>query len=227
VSYTILAQAEDRPLFDWGWVVSNLDQIWERTLEHVAFTALAVAIGLVVSLLFAAVALRWRWLYTPIIGFSGLLYTIPSLAMFALLQPVVGIGFLNGLIALVTYTVLILVRNIYTGLTSISPQVKEAANGMGYRPWRRFLEIELPLALPVIVAGVRIASVTVVGLVTVTALLGMGGLGFFILDGIRRSIPFPTMIIVGAAVAALLAAVIDLVLVLVERALTPWRRGAS
>ncbi|GIU92873.1 MAG: glycine/betaine ABC transporter permease [Acidimicrobiia bacterium] len=216
----------DRPVFDWGWVFRNLDVIGERILQHLAFTGLAVGIGLVVSSLLAAAAIRWRALYGPITGLGGVLYTIPSLAMFVLLQPLVGIGFTNGLIALVTYTVLILTKNIYTGITGVPDEVREAADGMGYRPVRRFWEVELPLALPVIVAGLRIATVTVVGLVTVTAVLGLGGLGFFILDGFRRSVWFPTEIVVGAALSAVLAGLLDLGLLALQRILSPWR-GAS
>lgn len=221
-----ILQADERPFFDWEWVGRNLDVIASRTWEHLVFTGLAVGIGFLIALALAAAAIRWRRSYAPIVSFSGLLYTIPSLAMFALLQPLVGIGFLNGLIALVTYTVLILFRNIHAAITGVPAYVKEAADGMGYRRWRRFLSIELPLAVPVIIAGIRIAAVTVVGLVTVTALLGLGGLGFFILDGIRRSILFPTEIVVGTVLSALLAAVIDLGLHGVERMLTPWKRAA-
>ena len=126
---------------------------------------------------------------------------------------------------MVSYTVLILVRNIYTGITGVPATVTEAADGMGYRRLRRFFEIELPLAAPVIIAGIRIASVTVIGLVTVTSLLGLGGLGFFILDGLRRSILFPTEIILGTVLSAVLAAIVDLGLLGVERLITPWRRG--
>jgi osmoprotectant transport system permease protein len=133
---------------------------------------------------------------------------------------------LTAEIALVSYTILILVRNIYTGITGVPAGIVEAADGMGYRPFRRFLRIQLPLAAPVIVAGVRIATVTVIGLVTVTALIGQGGLGFFILDGFRRSIVFPTEIILGTVLSGVLAAAFDLALLGVERALTPWQRGS-
>ena len=221
----LLAQADQRPLFDWDWVGRNLDGIWERTLEHLALTGVAIGVGLVISTLLAAAALRWRGLYAPIAGVSGVLYTIPSLAVFAFLAPFTGLGFLTAEIALVSYTVLILVRNIYTGITGVPATVTEAADGMGYRRLRRFFEIELPLAAPVIIAGIRIASVTVIGLVTVTSLLGLGGLGFFILDGLRRSILFPTEIILGTVLSAVLAAVVDLGLLGVERLITPWRRG--
>lgn len=222
----IVAQTP-RPLVDWSWIGRNLDDIWAQTVEHLYLTAIAIGVGLAISLVLAAAALRWRSLYGPIASVSGLLYTIPSLALFAFLVPFSGLSVLTAEVALVSYTVLILVRNIYTGITGVPAGVVEAADGMGYRPMRRFVQIQLPLAAPVIVAGIRIATVTVVGLVTVTALIGLGGLGFFILDGFRRSIVFPTEIIVGTVLSAVLAAVLDVGLLGIERAMTPWRRRAS
>lgn len=217
----------DRPLIDWSWIGRNLDEIWARTLEHLYLTAIAVAVGLAISLVLAACALRWPRAYGPIASVSGLLYTVPSLALFALLVPFAGFSVLTAEVALVSYTILILVRNIYTGITGVPQGVVEAADGMGYRPLSRFLRIQLPLAAPVIVAGVRIATVTVIGLVTVTALIGQGGLGFFILDGFRRSILFPTEIILGTVLSGVLAAAFDLTLLGVERAITPWRRAGA
>ena len=222
---TALLAQEGRPFFRWDWVISHLDDIRDRLLEHLYLTSIAVGTGLAIALVLSVVVLRWRRAYGPIIGLTGTMYTIPSLALFALLVPITGLSVTTAEVALVSYTLLILVRNIVTGIDGVPKAVKEAATGMGYRPARRFLEIELPLALPVIVAGIRIASVTVVGLVTVTALIGQGGLGRFILDGIRSvSIPFPTPIIVGTALSVLRAGLLDLVLFLVQRALTPWAR---
>ena len=222
---TFVVAQTDRPLIDWSWLARNLDDIWDRTLEHLYLTVLAVGIGLVISLALAAIALRWPKAYNPVASIGGLLYTIPSLALFAFVVPFTGFSVTTAEIALVSYTILILVRNIHTGITGVPPGVVEAADGMGYRPVRRFVQIQLPLAAPVIVAGIRVATVTVVGLVTVTALIGQGGLGFFILDGIRRSILFPTEIIVGTILSAVLAAVLDVGLLGVERAITPWKRG--
>ena len=217
-----------QPFFRWDWVGRNLDGLLARTLEHLQLTGLAVGSGLVVAVLLALIARRWRRTYGLLTGLTGLLYTIPSLAAFALLVPVFGFSTTTAVIALASYTLLILLRNTVAGLDAVPAEVREAADGMGYTPLRRFVEVDLPLALPVIIAGLRIATVTVVGLVTVTALLGRGGLGFYILDGIRRSIPFPTGIIVGTVLAVVLAAVLDLLLLLTERALTPWtRRGAA
>lgn len=219
----LLAQTE-RPLFEWSWVTRNAASILDATLEHLALTGLAVGIGLGVSLALAVISLRWRRWYGPIIAAGGLFYTIPSLAAFAFLAPFTGLTATTAVIALTSYTILVLVRNIVTGIDGVPEEAVEAARGMGYRPTRLFLEIELPLALPVIVAGLRIAAVTVIGLVTVTALLGLGGLGQFILRGFRVLPPYPTQIIVGTVLSVVLAVVVDLALLALERALTPWSR---
>ncbi len=221
----ILAQQEP-PWFRWSWVFDHLDDIWARTQEHIVLTAIAVGLGLVISLVLSAVAIRFRRSYTPITWVAGVMYTIPSLALFALLVPVTGLTTLTAEIGLVSYTLLILIRNIVAGIDGVPAEVKEAAIGMGYTRRRMFFEIELPLALPVIVAGIRIAAVTIVGLVTVTALIGQGGLGFFILRGLNSF--FNTQIVVGTVLSVALAVTIDLALVLAERALTPWaQRRAS
>jgi osmoprotectant transport system permease protein len=219
----LVAQSQ-RPLFEWEWVTRNTSSIWDATVEHLFLTGVSVGAGFVVSLVLAVAALRWRRLYGPFIAVGGLLYTIPSLAAFALLAPFFGLTSTTAIIALASYTVLILVRNIVTGIEGVPPEAVEAARGMGYRRTRLFLEVELPLALPVIVAGLRIASVTVIGLVTVTALLGLGGLGQFILRGFRVLPPYPTLIIVGTVLSVVLAVVVDLLLLGLERALTPWAR---
>ena len=219
-----VAAQTQRELFEWAWVPANLDRILDALLEHLSLTGAAVAAGLVLSLLLAAVALRHPPLHGPIVAVGGMLYTLPSLAAFALLAPFVGLTATNAVIALTSYTLLILVRNIVVGIEGVPDDVVEAARGMGYGESRLLIEVQLPLALPVIVAGVRIASVTVIGLVAVTALLGLGGLGRFILSGFRVLPPYPTQIIVGTVLSVLLAVVIDLSLLGLERALTPWAR---
>jgi osmoprotectant transport system permease protein len=220
---TVLAQADS--LIDWSWIQRNADQIWDRTLEHLALTGISVAIGLAISVGLAVVALRWRWTYRPITWFTGFLYTIPSLALFALLVPFVGLSRSNAIIALTSYTLLILVRNIVAGIDGVSQSVLEAADGMGYTRRARFWRMEVPLALPAIIAGVRIASVTTVGLVTVTAVLGLGGYGFFILRGLNTF--FWTQIIVGVALSVILAALLDVAFIGLQKALSPWARGGA
>ena len=213
----------------WSWIGDNVDELAIATVEHLQLTVLSVLLGLVIAVPLAVLIRRRRWLEGPISGFAGVLYTVPALAAFALLVPLLGVTSLwTPLLPLASYSLLVLLRNTLTGLDSVPERLREAADGMGYRPVRRFLEVELPLALPAVVAGIRVATVTNVGLVTVTALLGRGGLGAFILDGIRRSIPFPTAIIVGTVGAILLAVALDLALLWVERAVAPWqRRGAA
>lgn len=225
---TVVAQGT-QGWFDPTWIGSHLDDIREATIEHLLLTGTSVAIGVVISMALALVALRWRWTYGALSQFASVLYTIPSLAAFALLWPLLG-GVRNrftiAVTALTTYTILILLRNIVTGIEGVDPGVREAAVGMGYRPARLFLEVQLPLALPTIIAGIRIATVTVIGLVTVTALIGLGGAGGLILDGFRRG-PLPTQVVVGILLSVLLAAVFDFVLLQVERLLTPWLRRAG
>jgi len=217
----IVAQASGQ-FFRWDWVFRNLGNIWDRIVEHVVLTAIAIGVGLIISLGLSLIALRWRKAYAPITWVTGILYTVPSLALFAMLVPLTGLSIATAEIGLVSYTLLILIRNIVAGIDGVSPDVKEAALGMGYTRRRLFIEIEIPLALPVIVAGIRIATVTVIGLVTVTSIIGQGGLGFFILRGLNSF--FWTQIIVGVVLSVVLAVVVDLALAGGERALMPWAR---
>jgi osmoprotectant transport system permease protein len=214
------------PFVDWDWVDRHTDDIRVALVDHLVLTATAVGIGFVVAMAMALVALRWRATYAPLAALCGILYSVPSVALFAVLLPVFGLGRTLALVALVTYTLLILLRNIVAGIDGVPADVKEAADGMGYEPWRRFLAVDLRLAIPTIVAGLRIATVTTVGLVVVTALVGEGGLGDLINDGLSRS--FSTPIVVGTVLSVALAIVLDLVFVLLERVLAPWAaRGAG
>lgn len=209
----------------WEWVGDHTGDIWAALREHVELTAIAVALGLVIALPVAIAAHRWRPLALPALAVSGVIYTIPSLALFALFVPVTGLSRVTAEIALVGYTLLILIRNILTGLAGVSSDVKEAAQGMGYGPTALLFRVELPLAVPAVIAGIRIATVTTVGLVTVTALIGQGGLGVFILDGYQRA--FKTPLVVGAVMSVALAVAADLGLLGLQRVLTPWTRRAD
>jgi osmoprotectant transport system permease protein len=208
--------------FRWDWIFSHLDEIWFRTLEHLQLMGVALAVGFLVALVLSAIAIRYRWTYAPITWLAGVLYTIPSIAVFVLLVPITGLTRTTAEIGLVTYTLLILIRNTVAGIDAIPGAVREAGAAMGYRRWRLFVEIELPLATPVIVAGLRIAAVTTVGLVTISALIGQGGYGYFILDGLRRR--FNTPLFLGATLSVAMAVAFDLLLLGLERALTPWAR---
>jgi osmoprotectant transport system permease protein len=207
---------------DWHWISTHGDEIWAATRQHIELTVLAVALGLLISLPLAVVSARWRGLYGPILSVTGVLYTIPSLALFVMFVPLTGLSRTTALIGLVSYTLLILVRNIVTGLDGVAPEIREAASGMGYTQVGRLGRVDLPLALPAIMAGIRIATVTTIGLVTVTALIGQGGLGRLILDGLRLG--FRDRVILGAALSVALAIMADLLLAGTTRLVTPWDR---
>jgi len=224
VHVTPLAADSGPPIFQWKWVDRNADDIVQRLVEHISLTAAALGIGLVVSIGLAVISLRYRWSYGVILSTAGALYVIPSLGAFAVLVPFFGLTFVTAMIPLATYTLLILVRNIVTGVDQVPAEVREAAVGMGYTRGRLLWQIELPLALPVVIAGLRVAAVTTIGLVTVTSMLGLGGLGYFIRAGIQNATPNSTEIIVGMALSVALAVVVDLLLWLGERLLTPWTR---
>ena len=213
----------DEPLIRWDWVAGHLDEIALRLAEHVQLAGIALIAGLAIAFALSILVLRARWLEQPVTFLTGTLYTIPSLALFALLIPFTGLTLLTAEIGLVSYTLLILIRNIVRGVRAVPADVRDAAAGMGYAPARLLWEVELPIALPVIVAGVRIATITTIGLVTVTALIGQGGLGYLILLGIQRF--FSTPLIVGAVLSIALAIAADAALVLLQRALAPWQRA--
>jgi osmoprotectant transport system permease protein len=215
------------PFIRFDWILDNLDEIGQRLGEHALMVIAAVSIGFVVSFGLALIARRFPATYGPIIAVTGTLYAVPSLALFVLLIPVTGLSLATGIVALVLYTLLILVRNIVTALEGVPPDVIEAATGMGYTPAERFWRVELPIAIPVVVAGLRIATVTTVGLVAITTFIGLGGLGYLIINsGTRRF--FPTSIYVGVILCIVLAVVADVALLWLQRRLTPWaqaRRG--
>jgi osmoprotectant transport system permease protein len=207
---------------DWGWITGHLGDMWTATTEHVTMTVIAVAVGFAIAMALSVLALQWRASYGPITWFTGVLYTIPSLALFTFFIPFFGLSLITAEIALVSYTLLILVRNIVAGVEGVPDPVVESARGMGMTNRDLFVGVQLPLAMPVVIAGIRIAAVSTIGLVTVTALIGQGGYGVFILRGIRRQ--FPTEILVGTLLSVLLALAVDALLVALERRLTPWAR---
>ena len=215
--------AVNEPWIRWDWIESHTGRIGAALLQHVEFTVIAVGIGLILSVPIGLVAWHYYSTRSSILSLAGALYTIPSLALFALLVPYTGLTVLTAEIGLVSYTLLILVRNIVVGLDGVPAEVRDAAQGMGFRTARQLLRVELPLALPVIMAGVRIATVTTIGLITITALIGEGGLGQLILDGLNRD--FRTPIVVGAALSIALAVVCDVALAMLQRLVTPWSRA--
>jgi len=215
---------EGEPLFRADWVLEHLDTLAQRIGEHLLVTIIAVAAGFVISFALALAVRRWPPIYGPILAVSGVLYAIPSIALFVLFIPITGLSLLTVEIALVSYPLVILVRSIVTGLREVSPEVIEAARGMGYSDRQRLWRVELPIAMPIIVAGLRIATVTTIGLVTIATLIGMGGLGYLIVNiGIQRR--FPTATLTGVIVVVLLATVIDLGFQALQRRLTPWAKA--
>ena len=212
------------PWFDPSYVTDNWDTILAYTGEHVRLTALAVVIGTAVALPLALVARRSRYLAAPVLAMSTIVYTIPSLALFALLVPFTGLSSATVLVGLVAYSLVILVRNFLAGLQGVPEDVREAARGMGLSGAQTLWRVELPLALPSFMAGLRIATVSTVALTTVGVLVGHGGLGQLITGGFAANY-YRAEIVTGAVGCVLLALLADLLLTTVERALTPWTRA--
>jgi osmoprotectant transport system permease protein len=212
------------PFFRWSYVTSNWDQIQGDLVQHILLSVLAIAIGTAISIPLAVLAWRFRIIRAPVFGIASTLYIIPSLALFAILGPITGFvaSYTTAEIALVGYTLLILIWNTVAGLDAVPEDAREAATALGYAPTAALLKVDLPLALPYIFAGLRVATATIIGLVTVTALIGLGGLGQQITYGFN--IAYNTPIIVGLVLSIALAAVADLLLVGAQRLVVPWAR---
>jgi osmoprotectant transport system permease protein len=211
-------------LFCSDWVSRNWSSVlWPALRQHIVLTLIAVSIGFVISSALAVLAYRRGWVERPVLIVTSILYTIPSLALFELLEPSFGLSRTTAEIALVSYTLLILFRNTLTGLREVPAEVRDAAAGMGMGSTQSLLRVELPLAAPAIIAGLRIATVTVISLATVAALIDNAGLGVPILTAISNNV-FKTELIAAGAMAVGLALAADLLLVLAQRVLTPWTR---
>jgi osmoprotectant transport system permease protein len=205
-----------------GWIADNWHRYTHPFWQHVYLTVVAVAIGFAIAAALAIVAHRRRWLIAPVTTVTGVMYTIPSLSLFFLLQPITGRGNTTALIALVSYTLLIIFRNVLAGLDNVAPETRDAARGLGLTDRQVLWRIELPLALPEIMAGLRVASTTTVGLATLAFFAGAGGLG----GSIFSNLTFKSNVIVGGGLCVLLAVVLDLLILSAQRALTPWKRAA-
>ncbi len=197
------------------YLVQNWADVADRFGEHLQMTLIALAIALVIAMPLGVMITRFRRWEGPVMALLGLLYTIPSLALLVLLIPWVGLGLDNAVIVLVIYAQVILVRNIVAGINGVEPATVEAARGMGMSGWQRLLRIELPLALPVILAGVRIATVTIIGIGAVAALINAGGIGRLLFDGVSTS--NPQKVVAGSIAAAALAGLANLLLRFLER----------
>ncbi|HVD47245.1 MAG TPA: ABC transporter permease [Candidatus Limnocylindria bacterium] len=211
------------PWVNWDWLSTHIPLFVAALQEHLTLTGIAIVGGLALSLPLGVAAHRWGVLRSPVLAVSEIFYTIPSIALFSLLIPYTGLTVVTAEVGLIGYTVLILVRNVMVGLEGVPADVIDAANGMGYRPLARLLRIELPIALPAIIAGIRIATVTTIGLVTITALIGLGGLGQLILRGFIEN--FHTPLVVATVLSIALALIADVTLAGAQRLAVPWARN--
>jgi osmoprotectant transport system permease protein len=203
-----------------SWIADNIDRYWSPFLQHLYLTVVSVAIGFAIAFGLALLAHRRRWLAPPITQITGVLYTLPSVALFFLLLPLTGRGDTTAIIALVAYTLLILFRNIMEGFENVPAETRDAGRGMGLTPRQLLWRVELPLALPEIMAGLRIAVTTTVGLGSLAFLAGAGGLG----EALFADINFRSNVLVAGGLAVALAVVLDLIVLIVQKLLTPWTR---
>jgi osmoprotectant transport system permease protein len=205
------------------WIVHHLDRYWTPLLEHVYLTVVPVLVGFAISMALAILAHRRRWLTGPIIAVSGIFFAIPSVAAFFLLQPITGLGYTTAMFALTSYTLLIIFRNITDGLRNVPAETRDAALGQGLTERQVLFRVELPMAVPEIMAGLRIATSTTVGLAALAVFAGAGGLGSEILVDKR----FKSNVVVAGGLAVLLAAAFDLLILGAQRLMTPWRRARA
>ena len=212
------------PWINWDWLSSHVLYVLSAVEQHLQLTVIAVVLGLVISLPLGVVAQRYTTVRIPTLIGLNVFYTIPSIALFAFLVPYTGLSGLSAEIPLVGYNVLVLTRNVIVGLDAVPADVLDAADGMGYRRLARLLRVELPLALPAIFAGLRVATVSTIGILTIAALIGIGGLGQLILRGLIEN--FHTPLVVATVLSIVLAFVADMLLFATQRISVPWARTA-
>ena len=209
----------------WSWISTNGSLIWQLTWENIKLGVLPALYGLVISLPLGVIASRWRWFYPPVLTVINILYAVPSLALFIALIPAFGLTDTTVIIALTVFSLCVILPNVVAGLRGVPAAVTQAATAMGYGPLRRLATVELPLAVPVIIAGLRVGVVASISLASVGQLIGVSSLGYLFIDGLQRS--FPTEIYVGLVLIILLALVFDGLLVLARRWLTPWEAARA
>jgi len=215
---------QENKLFCPDWAIDNIDRYTDPTLQHLVLVFSAVAAGFVIAFTLAVLAHRHRSLSSPFLAGTGVLYTIPSIAFFFLLLPITGRGAVTAIIALTAFTLQIIFRNMTTGLRNVPPEVTEAARGVGLTPKQVLWRVEIPLAMPEIIAGLRVATVSTVALATLAVFANGGGLGAEIVSG--SNITFKTGIIIAGSIAILMAITFDALLLLAGRLLAPWKRVA-
>lgn len=212
---------ERNPLFCFNWAADNLDRYGTPTEQHIVLVGLSVAIGFGIAFVLALLSHRRRWLQPPLVGVTGVLYTIPSIAFFSLLLPITGFGTVTAVIALSAYNLQIIYRNVVAGLANVPAGVKDAGRGMGLTDRQLLWRVELPLAVPEIIGGIRIATVSTVAIASLAIFAGAGGLG----DPIYKQLTFLTNIVLAGGIMILMALVFDAILLAIQRFTTPWRRA--
>ncbi|XVQ12999.1 ABC transporter permease [Spirillospora sp. CA-255316] len=219
--------ADGEPLIRWNWIADHAAELAEYTGVHLRLALLPVLFGLIIAVPLGVACRRWGWLYPPALTATNVLYAIPSLALFMIFVQYTGLTGRTVMIPLTLYTLSVLLPNVVDGLAAVPEPVRQAATAMGFGNLRRLVQVELPIAVPVVIAGVRVAAVSSISLVAVGQLIGQGGLGYYVTRGLQ--LDFPTPIIVAIVLIVLLALVTDALLVLLQRLLTPWvrARGAS
>jgi len=208
----------------WSWLPSNAAAVWNYTLQNAFLGIVPALLGLVIAVPLGIACVRWRWLYGPVLSATSVIYALPSLALFIVLIPYTGLTDTTVIIPLTLFSLCVLVPNVVDGLRSVPEPVRQAATAMGFGTLRRLVRVELPIAVPLVIAGLRIAVVSTISLASVGQLIGVSSLGYLFIDGFQRS--FPTEIIFGLVLIIALALSCDLLLVALRRLATPWRSAA-
>ncbi|GLX97518.1 ABC transporter permease subunit [Herbidospora sp. NEAU-GS84] len=217
----------DEPLVRWDWIARNWDNGGPTSVKvllenHIVMAFVPVVAGLLIAIPLGLACARYRWLYQPTVGIMNVVYSLPSLALFSILLSVTGLTQTTVIIPLTLFSLAVLIPAVVDGMRSVPDHVRQSAVAMGFQPYRRLVSVELPIAVPVVLAGLRVAAVSSISLVSVGALIGQGGLGYLFIDGWQRQ--FYTPIVVGIVLVVALALVADLVIIAAQRLLTPWAR---
>ncbi|GAB1821992.1 ABC transporter permease [Herbidospora sp. RD11066] len=220
----------DEPLVRWDWIARNWDNGGPTSVKvllenHIVMAFVPVIAGLLIAIPLGLACARYRWLYQPTVGIMNVVYSLPSLALFSILLSVTGLTQTTVIIPLTLFSLAVLIPAVVDGMKSVPDHVRQSAVAMGFRPYRRLVSVELPIAVPVVLAGLRVAAVSSISLVSVGALIGQGGLGYLFIDGWQRQ--FYTPIVVGIVLVVALALVADLVIIVAQRLLTPWARRSA
>jgi len=208
---------------DWSWIPQHTGMIGTLMLENIYLGVVPALLGLVIAVPLGIACVRWGWLYPPVLSATSVLYALPSLALFVVLIPYTGLTDTTVIIPLTLFSLCVLVPNVVDGLRTVPDPVRQSATAMGFGALRRLVQVELPLAVPIVIAGLRIAAISSISLASVGQLIGVSSLGYLFIDGYQRD--FPTEIIAGLVLIVALAVACDLVLVLARRVLTPWSRS--